>query len=67
METILYYAGHIVAVYCGKSIVDVFKVNGPLNERFDLNAFFEPYDLILTQINFISVPRLDWQDREFDT
>jgi len=47
--------------------IDLFKVNGPLIERIELDKFFLPIKLRLAQIDFITVPRLDWQDREFDT
>lgn len=37
VNTIMYYAGHILAAYIGQSIIDVFRVNGPLIERLDMN------------------------------
>lgn len=67
IRTILYYAGHILAAYQKHSVIDVFRVNGPLIERLDMSQFFEPGCLRAQQIDFIAMPRLDWQDREFDT
>ena len=63
IKTVLYYAGHILAAYEGTSFVDVFRVNGPLVERLELEDFFSGSKLHVTQINFIVMPRLDWQDR----
>ena len=42
-------------------------MNGPLVERLELEDFFSSSKLHVAQINFIVMPRLDWQDREFDT
>jgi len=42
-------------------------VNGPLIERLEMNQFFELSLLKVFQIDLIAMPRLDWQDREFDT
>jgi len=67
IHTILYYAGHILATYVCHSIIDVFRVNGPLLERLDMNQHFEMANLKADQIDLICMPRLDWQDREFDT
>jgi len=67
IHTILYYAGHILAAYIGHSVIDVFRVNGPLIERLDMNQHFEIAGLKVDQIDLITMPRLDWQDREFDT
>jgi len=36
-------------------------------ERIDMNIFFEPQQLKVEEIDLIAMPRLDWQDREFDT
>ena len=36
VKTVLYYAGHIMAAYSEGSIVDVFKVNGPLIQSLNL-------------------------------
>ena len=36
VKTVLYYAGHILAAYNEGSIVDVFKVNGPLVQSLNL-------------------------------
>jgi hypothetical protein len=47
--------------------IDLFKVNGPLVDRIELDRFFKPSKMRIAQIDFITVPRLDWQDREFDT
>ena len=44
IRTILYYAGHILAAYQKQSIIDVFRVNGPLIERLEMNTFFEHSD-----------------------
>ena len=35
--TIMYYAGHILSSYVGHSVIDIFRVNGPLIERLDMN------------------------------
>jgi hypothetical protein len=35
--------------------------------RVDLNQFFLPSLLTVNRIAHIALPRLDWQDREFDT
>lgn len=67
IRTILYYAGHILAAYQKQSFIDVFRVNGPLIERLEMNTFFELSGLKVQQIDFMAMPRLDWQDREFDT
>ena len=67
IKTVLYYAGHILAAYEGASFVDVFRVNGPLVERLELEDFFSSSKLSVSQINYIVMPRLDWQDRQFDT
>ena len=47
IKTILYYAGHILAVYNDQSVIDVFRVNGPLVERFELSEFFNQHGLTL--------------------
>lgn len=67
IRTVLYYAGHILAAYQNQSFIDVFRVNGPLIERLEMNTFFDISALKVQQIDFIAMPRLDWQDREFDT
>lgn len=67
IHTILYYAGHILASYIGHSVIDVFRVNGPLIERLYMNQHFDVAGLKVDQIDLITMPRLDWQDREFDT
>ena len=56
-----------MAAYQAQSVIDVFRVNGPLLERLEMNLFFDPHGLKVHQIDFIAMPRLDWQDREFDT
>lgn len=40
INTLLYYAGHIVAVYDTLDFADIFQVNGPLIERLHLGKFF---------------------------
>lgn len=40
IHTILYYAGHILTSYIGHSVIDVFRVNGPLIERLDMDQHF---------------------------
>lgn len=67
INTLLYYAGHIIAVYDALSIADIYQVNGPLVERLELGKFFAPTNLQIQQISFVLMTRLDWQDREFDT
>ena len=67
IQQVLYYAGHILASYSESPNIDVFKVNGPLLERLELNRFFEKSNMQVESVNFIVMPRLDWQDREFDT
>lgn len=67
IKTVLYYAGHIFTVYESSASVDIFQVNGPLVEKLNLDKYFTPSNLQVKQINFINMPRLDWQDREFDT
>ena len=62
-----YYAGHILVSYQLHTDVDLFKVNGPLLDRIELDKFFRSSKMRAMQIDFITVPRLDWQDREFDT
>ena len=32
-----------------------------------MDKYFIPSNLQVKQVNFINMPRLDWQDREFDT
>lgn len=32
-----------------------------------MDNYFIPSNLQVKQVNFINMPRLDWQDREFDT
>ena len=60
IRTILYYAGHILAAYQRQSIIDVFRVNGPMIERLAMNQFFENSPYEVQQIDFIVMPRLDW-------
>lgn len=67
IHNLFYYAGHIIVSYKMHPDIDLFKVNGPLIERIELDKFFRPSKVRLAQIDFINVPRLDWQDREFDT
>ena len=39
-DTILYYAGHILAAYTSQVFFDIYQVNGPLEKRVDLSQFF---------------------------
>ncbi len=45
--------------------VNVFRVNGPLDHTIDLQQFVPNFKLV--SVDLILVPKLDWQDREFDT
>ena len=36
-------------------------------ERLNLGRYFTPSNLQIQQLNHVLMPRLDWQDREFDT
>lgn len=36
VKTVLYYSGHIFTVYFAGSLIDVYKVNGPLLQTIDL-------------------------------
>lgn len=45
IHSVLYYAGHILALYIGQSVIDVFRVNGPLVERLEINEQFEKVNL----------------------
>lgn len=71
LSTILYYAGHILAAYASKAFFDIFMVNSTLEKRVDISQFFfrdHPAKLegklrVAPVIEFIEVPRLDWQDR----
>lgn len=65
MKTILYYSGHIIAAYEQGSIIDIYKVNGPLMQTMDLQSTLPNHQI--ATIDHIMIPRLDWQDREFDT
>jgi len=67
IKTLVYYAGHILATYDFCSMVNVFQVNGPLIERIELDRFFTQSNLKCQQVGYVLMPRLDWQDREFDT
>jgi hypothetical protein len=67
IHSIFYYAGHIIVSYKLHPDLDLFKVNGPLIDRIELDKLFKRSKLRLAQVDFITVPRLDWQDREFDT
>lgn len=60
IRTILYYAGHILASYQKQSVIDIFRVNGPLIERLVMNSFFSCCGFKVHQIDFIAMPRLDW-------
>ena len=42
------------------SEIDLFKVNGPLTDRLELERFFKPSKMRIAQVDFITVPRLDW-------
>lgn len=65
-KKVIYYAGHIIAIYEQSARVDIFQVSGPLAQTIWLQEqVAEEYQL--TQIDYIVIPRLDWQDREFDT
>ena len=63
----MYYAGHILAAYVGYPIIDIFQVDGTFIERIELNKHFEYAKLKAIQVDIICMPRLDWQEREFDT
>ena len=60
VKTVFYYSGHILAAYKGQSVIDVFRVNGPLVDRYEMETFFEANELQVTQIETITMPRLDW-------
>lgn len=60
VKTIMYYAGHILTINKKQPIVDVFRVNGPLVETYQLGEFFSQHGLELGEIDFMAVPRLDW-------
>ena len=66
LKRVLYYAGHIIAAYENSPKVDVYKVNGPLVNTLQLQDCVSEEHL-LTQVTHMMIPRLDWQDREFDT
>lgn len=65
VKTVLYYSGHIIAAYLAQSTVAIFKVGGPLQETIELQDLLQGYPI--QGVDHIMVPRLDWQDREFDT
>ena len=64
LKNILYYSSHIIAVYQLGSLVDIYKVNGPIMQTIDLQQILPKHKIV--QIEQALVPRLDWQEREFD-
>ena len=60
VKTVMYYAGHILAIYENQVFIDIFRVNGPHIERLDINSFFNETALKAKRIDFITMPRLDW-------
>ena len=67
VKSVMYYAGHILAIYQSHVFIDIFRVNGPHIERLEINSFFTETAMKAQSIDFIMMPRLDWQDRDFDT
>ena len=47
IKKIMYYAGHILAIYMKNSEIDVFRVNGPLVDRYEMKAYFKQHGLTL--------------------
>ena len=45
VKTVMYYAGHILAIYESHVFIDIFRVNGPHIERLDINSFFNETSL----------------------
>jgi len=62
---VLYYSGHILAAYANTAVIEVYKVNGPLAQSLNLQEVCPDFKLL--SITNIMIPKLDWQDREFDT
>ena len=60
----LYYAGHILAAYHTRPEIDIYRVNGPMVEQIELQRHLSQ---TILGVDSIGLPRLDWQDREFDT
>jgi len=42
IHQLFYYAGHIIVSYKMHPDIDLFKVNGPLVDRIELDRFFKP-------------------------
>jgi hypothetical protein len=42
IHQLFYYAGHIIVSYKMYPDIDLFKVNGPLVDRIELDRFFKP-------------------------
>lgn len=61
----LYYSGHIFAVHMQSANIEVYRVNGPLSQAINLQDVVHNY--LLQEIDYLMIPKLDWQDREFDT
>ena len=66
VSTSIYYAGHLIVSYFNAMNVDIFKINGPLVDRIDLESMLEREGITIKSVNFLKLPRLDWQERTFD-
>lgn len=60
LKQVLYYAGHIIACYSDSSVVELYKINGPLVKSIDLQDIMPRNEQRIIGIDFILVPRLDW-------
>lgn len=66
VSTSIYYAGHLMVAYYNALNVDIFKINGPLVDRIDLENLLHKEGVTIKSVNFLKLPRLDWQERTFD-
>ena len=47
IHTVFYYAGHIIVSYVMHPDLDLYRVNGPLIDRLELDKLFRPSKLRL--------------------
>ena len=60
VSTSIYYAGHLIVAYYNALNVDIFKINGPLVDRINLESLLQKEGIFIKVVNFLKLPRLDW-------
>ena len=64
LRTILYFSGHIISCFMQGPLINFYRANGPLLQTINLESVVTGCQI--TQVTHLMIPRLDWQEREFD-